>query len=330
MLRSRSVCTGYLLILLNLTVPEQASAQGLQLYGIGPVNRSMSGAATAAPIEAIGALVYNPATLTSLDDQISIGAEVVNPLGELTSSIPGVGSGTTDSDSGWFAVPSIGVAWQPDPDTPVTLGFGLYGLAGFALNYPADASNPVLFPQTPSATTPTAGFGNIYADISLLQITPSVAMKLNDQLSVAFGPTIMGGRAILSPFIFTATNDANGDSARTYPLGAGTQFSWALGFHAGVYWEDPCGWSFGAAYRSKQQFQNFKYNGTNELGFRDTFELPYDYPRTVSLGTAYTGMERLLLAVDVRYLGWDGTRTRLTNHRTGLARQLEHQSGGPV
>ena len=43
-----------------------ARAQGFVLAGAGPVNRSMGGASTAAPLDATGALFWNPATLSGL------------------------------------------------------------------------------------------------------------------------------------------------------------------------------------------------------------------------------------------------------------------------
>ena len=129
-------------VIVLLGSSRMARAQGLQLSGIGPVNRSMGGAATAAPIEAIGATAFNPATLTALPNQLSVGAELVNPHVRLSSQI-GALNGATDSDSGWAAVPSIGLAWKPDPEGPLTYGFGVFGLAGYSVNYDASTTNPI-------------------------------------------------------------------------------------------------------------------------------------------------------------------------------------------
>ena len=46
--------------------PVRLRAQGIALSGVGPVNRSMGGAATAAPIDAAGALMWNPASISGL------------------------------------------------------------------------------------------------------------------------------------------------------------------------------------------------------------------------------------------------------------------------
>ena len=91
-------------LLVALIFVSTAQAQiGPQLSGIGPVNRGMGGAATAAPLEAIGALHWNPATISAFPcSQLSVGVEVVTPVTDISSSL-GAASGNTDSDSGWAA-----------------------------------------------------------------------------------------------------------------------------------------------------------------------------------------------------------------------------------
>jgi long-chain fatty acid transport protein len=288
---------GWIVVATLLAVPQAAHAQGLQLYGIGPVNRSMGGAATAAPLEAIGALHYNPATLTALPNQLSVGAEVVTPIVNLRSSFLGR-SGETDSDSGWAAIPAIGLSFKPNPEGPYTVGFGLFGVAGYSVNFPASTTNPILFPQVPTATTPTPGFGNIFADVSLLQLAPTLAMQVTDHLSVAAGPTIMAGRLISSPFAFTPPN-ANG-----YPVGTGTQFAWGLGFQVGAYYTGDNCVNWGASFKSPQWFQDFRYHGVDATGLPRDFTFGLDYPMIISLGTSYTGIQNWLFACDVRYFDW--------------------------
>ena len=286
-----------LVLLAVVALPNLVHAQGLQALGIGPVNRSMGGAATAAPIESIGALVHNPATLTGLANQLNFAAEVATPLVDIASTVGGPLSNRTDSSSGWTTVPAVGLAWRPQPDLPVTFGIGLYGLAGYTLNYPARTTNPIL-------TAPPGGFGNIYADVSFLQIAPAVAVELTDHLSFGFGPTVMAGRLIASPFAF-ATPNTDG----TYPTGAGTKYAWGLGFQTGVYWKGSNGLNWGASFKSPQWFQDFKSSAINSDGTPRDLKFEFDYPLIVSLGTSYSGIERLLLACDVRYFNWAGTPT---------------------
>src|SRR6266478_4809911 len=44
------------------TTPARAQF-GLAISGVGPINRSMGGAATAAPLDSAGAIYWNPATI---------------------------------------------------------------------------------------------------------------------------------------------------------------------------------------------------------------------------------------------------------------------------
>jgi hypothetical protein len=45
---------------------SQADGHGIVIPGAGPVNRSMCGASVAAPIDAAGAMLWNPAAITGL------------------------------------------------------------------------------------------------------------------------------------------------------------------------------------------------------------------------------------------------------------------------
>src|SRR5690242_5787135 len=65
-----------------------ASAQmGVILSGAGAVNRSMAGASTAAPIDASGALYWNPASISGLPgSSLDIGVEMLYPQTRLASS----------------------------------------------------------------------------------------------------------------------------------------------------------------------------------------------------------------------------------------------------
>ena len=47
-------------LLIVLIAAANASGQGITVTGVGAVNRSMGGAGTAAPLEAIGAIHWNP------------------------------------------------------------------------------------------------------------------------------------------------------------------------------------------------------------------------------------------------------------------------------
>ena len=76
------------IILLLTATPAQAQF-GVVLSGAGPINRSMGGAAVGAPLDASGALYWNPATIGGLRrSEVELGAELITPRARLGSSVP--------------------------------------------------------------------------------------------------------------------------------------------------------------------------------------------------------------------------------------------------
>ena len=61
---------------------------GVILTGQGAINRSMAGASTAAPIDASGALYWNPAAITGLNrSEMEFGLEGLYPQTEVSSTV---------------------------------------------------------------------------------------------------------------------------------------------------------------------------------------------------------------------------------------------------
>src|SRR3954447_7662738 len=67
---------------------SSAWAQGIVAPGAGPINRSMGGASTAAPVD-FGSSYWNPANLSGLErGEFLLGSELIIPSTHLTSSLP--------------------------------------------------------------------------------------------------------------------------------------------------------------------------------------------------------------------------------------------------
>lgn len=294
-------------LILGLSTSPVAAQLGPILSGAGPINQSMGGAATAAPLSASGALLWNPATLAGLDrSELDVGAELLFPQTSLSSSVPantfGPGvppldlSGTTRNEDAVFALPTISLAYRPD-QSPLTYGLGVFGIAGFGLDYAGSPSNPVLTAPPPNGV----GFGPIYSQYQVLQIAPALVYEVNDHFSVSVSPLLNIGQLQLDPAVFAAPDDANADGLFTYPRGTHSRTAWGAGFSLGAYYTAG-DWGFGANYRSPQWFDSFSFNTTNELGQPRTVEFNLDLPAIVSIGTSYKGIDRWLLAADLRYL----------------------------
>ena len=294
----------------------EANAQGIALDGAGPINRAMGGAATAAPIDATGALMWNPATIGSLpSSEIAIGLELMLPTEHVSSSIaagalgPGVPpvnlGGTTGAEPGVTPIPSM--AWvHKCPDSRWTYGLGMFGIAGFSVNYPASLTNPVLAPQN-NQPGGLGGLGHVFADAQFFQIVPSFSYALTDKLSFGFGPTVTMAQLMADPLVFAAPDDADHSLVPRYPPGCATRYSWGGGFQAGLYYVTDACWQFGFTFKSKQWFEPFRFDTTDEVGNVRHEDVHFDYPMILSLGTAYTGFDRWLLACDVRYFDYQNT-----------------------
>ncbi|MDA1229426.1 MAG: outer membrane protein transport protein [Planctomycetota bacterium] len=300
-------------LVLSVTATPADAQFGPMISGTGAVNRSMGGASTAAPLAPGGALLWNPATLSGLEgSQIEIGAELLLPHSTLSSSVPantfGPGvppidlSGSTRSDDGVFALPTMALMHRPD-GSPFTYGLGIFGVAGFGLNYPGSATNPVLTAPAPNGI----GLGPIFSQYQVLQIAPALVYDVDEQLSISFSPLLDLGVLQLDPAVIAAPDNANGDPFSTYPSGTHSRAAWGAGFNVGAYYKADDDWSFGTSYKSPQWFQSYSFNTTDELGQprRDNYNL--DLPAIISVGTAYKGIDRTLLAVDLRYLDFAST-----------------------
>jgi len=256
--------------------------QGITLTGVGPINRSMGGAGTAAPLDAIGAIHWNPGSISGMAcNEVSFGFEALLSDIELSSTVGGV-TNTTNSEPGVAPIPSVGWVHRRE-GSPVSLGLGLYGIAGFRLNHRQDPANLVL------------ASGPIFADAEFLQLAPTVAVALTDRLSVGISPTVTLGKVTLDPL---------GPSVITPDPtpGSGNRVHWGGGVQAGVYYVTDRDWQLGFTFKSRQFFEEFRFfTPTRVFGF------DMDYPMILSLGAAYTGLDRWVFALDARYFDFANT-----------------------
>lgn len=294
-------------LLTSLFVREAAAQHGLMLSGVGPVNRSMAGAATAAPLDAMGALYWNPATISGLDDnEIAFSLEVLYPQVGLSSTVPtplGPYSGDDRSESGAFPLPAFGIVMRP-ADSNVTYGLGVFAVGGFGTNFPGNPGNPLLSPPPPNGV----GVGPIYSEYSVLQIVPTTSWQLTDRLSVGLAPVISMANLALDPMVVVSPDDANGNGVPTYPSGTHTRYHWGMGFQLGAYYVTDACWNFGVTFKSPTWFETLRYHSNDEAGAPRELRFGFDFPMSVSVGTSYVGFDRWTIACDVRYIDYRNTK----------------------
>ena len=272
-------------------LPNLAAAQGLILQAGGPVNRSMGGASTAAPIDSIGAMYWNPASISGMErSETAVALDILFPNHTVESSL-GAFAGSTDADTGSFPVPNIAVVHHTGNEA-LTFGASVSAVAGFGTNLPADPTNPVLAP-------PPTGLGQIASKALFIQIAPVLSYALTDRLSIAAGPTITTGRVTLEPFVLGSAN-ANG----TYSTGNATRYHWGSGFQIGSYFILNEQWRFGASLKSPVWMENFEFNGVDENGLPRKLWAELDLPLIFSLGASFQANEDTLIALDVRFIDY--------------------------
>jgi long-chain fatty acid transport protein len=290
------------------------SQEGLFLSGVGPVNRSMGGAATAAPLDAMGALNWNPATIMGLpQSQLDFGVELLYPQPHLSSAVaanslgPGIPpidlAGETDSNAGLFTIPTFGFVHRP-ADQPWAVGVGVFGIGGFGTNFAGSTTNPVLMAPPPQGI----GLGPQYSKLQLIQVVPTLALQLTDRFSIGMAPTVTAADLSLDPNYLVSPDNANGDSFFSYPSGTHGRTTWGLGFQVGAYFTTESAWNFGVSFKSPQWMQTFHWSGADETGQPRDLRTHFDLPLIVSWGASYTGLERFVFAVDGRYFDYGNTQ----------------------
>lgn len=283
------------------------------MQGVGAVNMSMGGAATAQPLDISGALQWNPATISAFDDKIiklDIGLFFSSP--ELSSTF-GPLTGVTKDDRGLSPMPALAMVWGKE-GSKHTFGASAFGISGFGVtfpentNYPQDLqmnpnpnynpnenSNPINFPQF------AGGFGHIESDYMLLQVGFTWAYELSDKFSIGVEPTFNYAALELAPNPLAAASPTLGypTSDKASATGFGAQF--------GLFFDSGTGFKAGASYKTNQSFSKFDFKNTYlEGSSAPNVNFQMDYPSILSFGLGYSN-DAIDLALDYRSVNYENT-----------------------
>lgn len=298
----------------SCSVPA-ALAQGLFSPGSGAMHRSMAGASTAVGVDALGAMYWNPAAISSLPgSEVVIGSELILPNTHVGSTVPAgafgpfgpatTQSGLTRSDSGLVPTTGVGFVYKPD-DSPLSMGLGVFTLAAGGVNFPGDVNNPVLAP-----TGPLNQFilGPNAASAVILGIVPTTAYQVTDKLTVGFSPMLDVSVVSFDPAFFGPTSQIRVIDPRQFPTGSHTRPFWGAGFRLGATYKVMDHLTAGFSYTSPQWFEKWKFNGRDASGAPLFFDTLFTLPQIFSLGLAYDGIKHLLLAADLRWFDYRTTQ----------------------
>ena len=275
-------------------VHQTVNAQGVLLRSVGAVNESVGGTATAMPLDASGALYWNPASISDLpQNEMTFGLGLFQPYSRVTSSLSlgpaGNFSGSTKSETGVTPVPNMGLVWSKCRRSPFTYGLGMSAAGGASTLYPQDAANPVLAAHGRSA------------NVIVLQVTPTVAARLTDRMSIGFAPLVDLASLNVNPM---SLNRNINNPLSTY----GTKYVWGGGFQVGTFYDFQNHFKAGFMFKSPIWAEKLYYNG---IGLADqqpgTVNFQLNLPMTLSAGISYDGFRKTVIGLDVRYFDYANT-----------------------
>ena len=279
------------------------ATDGYQLIGIGQYAMGMAGAVVAAPDDPLSAAMSNPAGLALMTPQAAFSAEIFNPTRKTN-----FGFGETGSHSNVYGVPAIG--WvAPAFAKNWVFGGGVYGTSGLGVNY--------LQQNTPLGTMQG------YSSITFMQMSPSVAFKASDHLSVGASLNIAAEQGSFQQTI-GHTVPGGGSGVTAYPPSTSltglnlASPSWAYGVGAtlGVLYKVNDMVTLGATYKTPIIFTPMTWQETGEVagslatpvqGGSGQYSGHLNYPQQVALGLAIRPIPQWLISVEGQWINWAAT-----------------------
>jgi long-chain fatty acid transport protein len=300
-----------LAVLCSLATTSASATDGNFLHGVGAVNSAMGGAGVAVSSSLLGTFFLNPAGLMGFDGtRAEFGFELFKPDRTLSSSIPGMGAGSTTSKSDYVPVPAMAMSVRLNNDR-VVVGLGAVGIGGFGVDYAASQAtpsgvNPILLPQP-------NGFGAVYSNYSLLKIAPAIAIAATPKLWIGAAFNIDWASLTVQPMP-AATPDCTSAAGPCYFPGAtAADGAFGYGFQLGATYNVNDMISAAIAYTSQQRFQDFTFNSTHANPGLANFGAPreisfrLDAPQVFAAGIGLKPLPGLTIAIDGRHMTFSST-----------------------
>ena len=244
-------------------------------------------------VDDASAVFFNPANLVDLTNRQVLTSATLGYAG--SSYRPNgqspVGSVPTTTDLPWFALPSFAVAW-PLPEEDLAFGLGV--------NVPYGRQSCWDNAGNFRYTAPT------YSKMMVLDIDPSVAWRISDELSVGAGLDLYYGRlqfrqVLPWSYILSAPGLPDG-------LAQATADGWAVGANAGVTWRPTPDQRVALTCRAP-----FDLHFSGDLTVSDvpagapvvsesSFDTTFQFPTIVALGYGVQVTDTLTLETDVEWL----------------------------
>jgi len=288
---SRVLLLGLMIVALGAQVCFGA---GFALYE-GSARGNALGGTLVARADDASAIFYNPAGITQLPGlQMMVGGTFILPGVDVTTTDPRTGQKTTtSSDATVWMPPHLYATYQFNDS--LWFGLGVFGQFGLGTLFPADW---------------TGRYNSYDAEIKSLTFNPTVAFKVNDQISLAGGIDLMWFDLRLKNKIDALRLNNPMYDVRQNLTGNSFSAGWNLALHY-----KPLDWmAAGISYRSK-----VKQNVTGDVDFNKPQILemlaPQAFPDTgvsgaitlpdtLSMGIMFKPWERFSIEVDGTWVRW--------------------------
>jgi long-subunit fatty acid transport protein len=174
-----------------------------------------------------------------------------------------------------------------------------YAGAG-GVNFPGDPTNPIFAPKFPAIGPAGIVLGPSYSNTIVLQTVGTMSVQVTDRLAIGVGPVLDAVLAAYDPAFF-GTPTASGLLVY-FPSATDGRPYWGGGFKAGAYYHLLPSVDVGFGYTSPQWIETLRWNSRDPVGNPVTVTLPMQLPAIYSAGVGIKPTERLLVAVDCRFI----------------------------
>lgn len=271
-----------------LSTSDALAINGLLFYGLGAKNRAMGGAGAAAPLDTSTVLI-NPAGLSYIENSADIGVHFLNARRFLDTSsgrspaeggVVNTAAGKQESDQDIYVTPFSGLSYRP-AGSRWTFGATIAGVAGEGAQYSQPRIAPSLLSPPRNYDTETFLF--------IIKGIPAVSYAVTDQLSIGMG-------AHINVALFS-TDLALGQPGFPQTQGDGRlEIAYGIGGQVGAMYKINRQWAVGASLTSPQVFTDF--------GRYEDIIPNFKLPPEMRIGVAYRPTDKLLLALDYKWIGW--------------------------
>lgn len=286
--------------LISLAFSGAALASGFQLQNQNAAGTSVAFAGAAAVAEDASTIFFNPAGMTYLplghsvslaataidrsvkfDDTGTTPMPVINPLTQMpTGAFHAVGGDGGDG-GGTSYVPALYYSYAVSPKLRVGLGV--------SVTYGSETEYDAAF---------AGRFSGRFTSIHQFNLNPSLAYKVNDQLSVGFGLNFAQSEIEfrqVTPYVGAPLGVLKGDDS-------------AWGYNFGLTYQITPETRIGASYRSKIKFDLEGKQKVAALNVNNAIEAELETPDTFSLALSQKVGPRVEWLADITWTGWSSVQ----------------------